>query len=245
MRFALQRGLSPAGPEGQEVVEAPPGTIEDRVRESLGEALCEGRVLEAKALIESFHRSARGATALADSLIRPVMAQIGHGWMVGLIDVYQEHLATQIVAAALGDLIARVPQAIKGPDVPLALGAAPEGDLSFLPVLLGEFVLRELGWRVLNLGANLPLRSLANAVDDHRPRLVFLTINHMSDEQRFLREYRSFSEVAAAHRVAVILGGRALVPELRSELVFASFGDRMTHLSEFARRLLGAAEAVG
>jgi hypothetical protein len=66
----------------------------------------------------------------------------------------------------------------------------------------------------------------------------------MTDTPRFLREYRSFHEAAAAYRAAVILGGRALGPELRSELVFAGFGDRMAHLSEFAKRLLGAAEAA-
>ena len=212
--------------------------------EALAGALCEGRAVEATALIRSFHESGQGATALGDLLIRPVMEQIGHGWMVGPIDVYQEHHATQIVAAALTDLIARAPRPPDGPDVPLALGAAAEGDMSSLPVLLGELVLRELGWRVHNLGSHLPLRSLANAVGDHRPRLVFLTVNHMIDIPRFLREYRSFYEVAAANRAAVILGGRALGPELRAELVFASFGDRMAHLSEFAKRLLGAADAA-
>lgn len=245
LRFALQRGMPHAGLERSEAVAVSPGVVDDRVEEALGGALCEGRADEAMALIHAFHESAKGATDLGDSLIRPVMARIGHSWMVGLIDVYQEHLATQIVAAAVGDLIARVPRPPDGLDVPLAIGTSPEGDMSFLPVLLGELVLRELGWRVLNLGSHLPFRSLSNAVADHRPRLVYLTINHMNDTRRFVREYRSFHEVAAASRAAVILGGRALVPELRAELAFASYGDRMAHLSEFAKRLLGAADAAG
>ena len=40
---------------------------------------------------------------------------------------------------------------------------------------------------------------------------------------------------------AVILGGRAFDPELRSRLMYASFGDRMAHLAEFARRMLPVA----
>ncbi len=32
-----------------------------------------------------------------------------------------------------------------------------------LPSLLGELLLREMGWGVRNLGVNLPLASLANA----------------------------------------------------------------------------------
>jgi hypothetical protein len=33
----------------------------------------------------------------------------------------------------------------------------------------------------------------------------------------------------------VIVGGQALSQDLRSKLVYASFGDRMAHLAEFAR----------
>ena len=244
LRFARQRGMPHAGLEGPEAVAVASGAIDDRVREALGGALCEGRAVEATALIRSFHESGQGATALGDLLIRPVMEQIGHGWMVGLIDVYQEHHATQIVAAALTDLIARAPRPPDGPDVPLALGAAAEGDMSSLPVLLGELVLRELGWRVHNLGAHLPLRSLANAVGDHRPRLVFLTINH---HERYPSIPAGVSVVPRGRRGEPRRrhpGGRALGPELRAELVFASFGDRMAHLSEFAKRLLGAADAA-
>jgi excisionase family DNA binding protein len=243
LRFAKQRGMLHAGLEGVEAAAGPAGSI-DGLREALERALCEGRAIEATALIRSFYESGQGATALGDLLIGPVMEQVGHGWMIGRIDVYQEHLATQIVAASLHDLIARAPRPSDKPRVPLALGAAAEGDMSSLPVLLGELVLRELGWRVHNLGPHLPLRSLANAVGDQRPGLVFLTVNHMTDIPQFLREYRSFYEVAAANRAAVILGGRAIGPDLRAELVFASFGDRMAHLSEFAKRLLGAADAA-
>ena len=42
---------------------------------------------------------------------------------------------------------------------------------------------------------------------------------------------------AAAVGAAVIVGGQALGPELRSRLIYASHGDRMAHLAEFARRL--------
>jgi hypothetical protein len=52
-----------------------------------------------------------------------------------------------------------------------------------------------------------------------------------------VREYRFFQDSAAAVGAAVIGGGQALGPELRSKLVFAGHGDRMAHLAEFARLL--------
>ena len=72
--------------------------------------------------------------------------------MVGSLDVYQEHEATQIVAAALRDLIDRAGRRKRAG--PLALGATTEGDPYVLAGLLGELVLRELGWDVRNLGIN-------------------------------------------------------------------------------------------
>ncbi len=84
--------------------------------------------------------------------------------------------------------------AATGRSGPLALGANTEGDPYVLAGLLGELVLLELGWRVRNLGVNLPLRSLAHATVEHRPRLIFVSAGFLPDEGRFMREYRSFHE---------------------------------------------------
>jgi excisionase family DNA binding protein len=237
LRFARSQGLPHANLEllvGAGTTHL--GTIDDQVRVTLTTALREGRTREAKAMIHSAYASAQSAVALADQLIRPVMERIGHGWMVGALDIFHEHQASLIVATALMDLIDRTASStVKAP--PLVLGAAPEGDPYLLAGLLAELILREEGWEVRNLGVNLPLRSLANAVLEFWPRMVYLSASYLPDEDRFVREYASFYETAAAHDVAVILGGQALRPEVRARLVFASFGDRMTHLSEFARRL--------
>lgn len=218
-------------------------SIDDRFRGSLLAMLREGRTQEARALIRSAYASGRNGVVIADRLIRPVMERIGHGWFVGALDVYQEHEATQIVASALLELIGQATRP-QGKSSPLALGATPEGDPFVLPGLLGELVLREGGWEVRNLGVSLPLSSLASAVREHRPRLVFLSVNHLENEENFIHEYMTFYKTAADCGVAVILGGRALVPEIRARLVFASFGDRMAHLAEFARRLLPVADSA-
>ena len=40
-----------------------------------------------------------------------------------------------------------------------------------------ELVLRQMGWRVRNLGINLPLSSLAHATIALRPRLIFASVS--------------------------------------------------------------------
>lgn len=218
-----------------------PASIDDVLRDALVRALREGDAPEARRLIAAGHAAGRGAIGLADNLIRPVMERIGHGWMVGALDTYQEHQATQIVAAVLAERSGQLARSASATGSrPVALGASPEGDPYTLPVLAGELVLRELGWDVRNLGDNLPLRSLANAVREYRPRLVFLSVSHLEDPARFLQEYSHFYEAASRTDAAIMLGGRALGPELRAQLICASFGERMVHLAEFARRLHSA-----
>jgi excisionase family DNA binding protein len=212
----------------------------------LEKLLREGRGAESRTLIQSLYKGGWAAVPLADDLIRPVMERIGHGWMAGSLDVYEEHAATQIVTGALRDLVDRVGG--KSGSDRLAMGANPEGDPYVLAGLLGELVLGELGWEVRNLGCNLPLRSLAHAAVRYRPRLIFISAGYLKDEGQFVREYQSFYASAAAIGAAVIVGGRALRPDVRSRLSYASHGERMAHLAEFARRLTSPgprAEACG
>ena len=223
--LSLAGGASAAGPD-------------DRTCDFLVDALKAGRPAEASALIASAFR-AGGGVALADRVIRPVMERIGHGWMLGTWEIYHEHQATQVVMSALSDLIAGIRKAAHA-SRPLALAAAPEGDPYTLPGLLGELVLLESGWSVRNLGGNLPLRSLAAATRDYRPKLISISVGSIADRAGFLRDYAYFYEAATQVDAAVILGGRALTPDLRSGLVYASFGDRILHLAEFARRVMPA-----
>ena len=111
--------------------------------------------------------------------------------------------------------------------------------------LLAELVLREVGWAVRNLGMNLPLRSLAQATIRYQPRLVFLSVNFLRDSEQFIREYMSFYETASWFRVAVIVGGQALGPDIRTRLAYTAFGDRMINLAEFARHLTSSTSMAG
>ena len=215
-------------------------------RESLMDALLEamklGHVGDASEMVHSAYLANRDAVALADELIRPLMERIGQLWMVGSWDVYQERQATLALTHSLTDLIRAMSRGEKQ-SRPMAMGASPEGDIYTLPCLLGELVLREVGWDVRNLGNNIPLRSIASAIRAYRPRLIFLSASAIPDRVQFLQDYAYFYEAATQVGAAIIVGGRAMDADLRSRLVYASFGDRMSHLAEFARQLLLATQA--
>ena len=210
--------------------------FDDRLCDRLLVTLKEGNERAAAGLIIAAYQSGSGVVDLADRLIRPTLERIGQGWFFGQWDIYEEHQATSLILSTLAGINSSIIQATTE-DRPIALGASPEGDPYVLPRLLAEITVREAGWDVRNLGGDLPLRSLAAATRKYRPRLIFLSVSRIADRAQFVNDYAYFYEAASQVHAAVMLGGRGLDPELRSQLVFASFGDRMSHLSEFARRL--------
>lgn len=230
-----------------------PATIDDRLVERFVEALSEGDDAGIRGIVIDTYARCGNAAILADRLIQPAMKEIGLKWMFGGIDVYHEHRATRIVEGVLGDLNRRLAEKrreerLVGLEIvrPLAIGAAPEGTLYTIAGLLCELTLREAGWDVVNLGCNLPMPSLSKAVLDHKPRLVWLSINHLNNPNIYAHQYLRFHETASRIGAAVILGGRALEGDLRSRLPYTGFGDRMEHLSEFARRLsVGLKDSLG
>ncbi len=203
---------------------------------SLCEALVGGDGRAARAVVRRAYDAGLPVEALADQVIAPAMAEVGHQWETGRLDVWQEHRGTDLCAAAIHDL--------KGPlesrterGRPVAVGAAPEGDPYVLPSLLAQFVLLDAGWEAVNLGPNTPLTSLARAVRELRPRLLWLSVSHLRDGGEFVRAYRDLYRAAERQGVAVAVGGRALAADVRSSIIYTTHGDGLSHLAAFARTL--------
>jgi methanogenic corrinoid protein MtbC1 len=173
---------------------------------------------------------------LADDVISPVMERVGHDWETEKIDVWQEHRGTLLVAAALFDLHAEISRRAER-HRPIALGGAPEGDPYVLASLLAQLVLLDAGWEAVNLGPNTPLDGLAGAIRQLRPRLVWLSVSHLADSPRFARNYRALHAAANKAGAAIVVGGRALIEPIRSQLHYTSHGDGLTHLAALARTL--------
>src|SRR4051794_21844868 len=91
IRLARELGVDPARlRDTQGLPPADIAAVDGGSCEKLYQLLREGKEQQARILVQSISASGCGAAALADQLIRPVMARIGHGWMTCALDVYQE-----------------------------------------------------------------------------------------------------------------------------------------------------------
>jgi methanogenic corrinoid protein MtbC1 len=97
-----------------------------------------------------------------------------------------------------------------------------------------ECVLAGLGWQTTDLGADIPFSSLARAAGELKPRLIWLSISTPVNPDTFIPAYSDFQRTADAAGASIVIGGRGVTAELRSELAYASFGERMRHLVGFA-----------
>ena len=164
------------------------------------------------------------------------MGRLGHDWETARIDVWQEHRGTQLCAAALYNLKDEL-EARAERRRPVAIGGAPEGDPYLLATLLAQLSLLDAGWAPVNLGPNTPLESLAKAMRELRPRLIWLSVSYLKNPAEFVRSYRELYEAAERIGVAVAVGGQALVGPIRSAIPYTTYGDGLSHLAAFARTL--------
>jgi MerR family transcriptional regulator, light-induced transcriptional regulator len=208
----------------------------EMVAASLPDALLVGDGERVSAIVRHAYRSGMSVEALADRVIAPAMAKVGHEWAAGRIDVWQEHRATQLCAAALYDLKDEL-EARAERNRPVAVGGAPEGDPYLLATLLAQLVLLDSGWDAVNLGPNTPLPSLTRALGGLRPRLLWLSVSYLEETAKFIAAYRDFYRAAERQGVAVAVGGQALLERIRSALPYTTYGDGLSHLAAFARTL--------
>ncbi len=206
------------------------------LEEHLYPALLAGDAPAIRSILHGAYQSGMPIETLADLVIAPAMQRIGSDWETGKIDVMHEHRASQLCASALFELKA-VLEKRSGRSRPLAVGGTLEGDFSVLPSLLAQMVLLDTGWDAVNLGPNTPIASFRKALEEVKPRLMWISLSHLQDPTAFASNYRALYEQAEQADVAVVIGGRALEESVRASIPYTAHGDTLSHLAAFARSL--------
>lgn len=204
--------------------------------EPLYQALVVGDAPRVRALVHGAFRQGVAVEDLADLAIHPAMERIGLDWQHGRIDVMEEHRASQLCCSVLHSWQALLEDRAEKRR-PRAVGGAPEHDHSALPSLLAQMVLLDAGWDAVDLGPHTPLASFAHAIDELRPRLVWLSVTHLASEEEFVAGYRELYRHAERAGAALAIGGRAMVESVRTRIPYTTHGDGMRHLAAFARSL--------
>lgn len=133
-------------------------------------------------------------------VVLPYLHDLGDRWQRGEISVAQEHFASSLLRGRLLGLARGWGQGL-GPTALLACAPGEQHDLGLVAFGLA---LRSRGWRILYLGPDTPLGSLAEAARSARPEVVVVSA---VDPRRLAAARDDLAELARDHRLAV--GGAA------------------------------------
>lgn len=172
---------------------------------------------------------------IADKVVAPAFHALGQRWQHGDLEVYQERHGVEITRRVLLRLKDTLP--LPAQDAPVATGATLTGDPYSLAGLMGELVLLELGWKATFLGSQLPHSTMEQAVQDLKPDILWLSVSSVQDPEAFIEANARLHALCLERRCALVTGGCALTETLRPRMKYASYGDTLQHLGDFAQSL--------
>ncbi len=238
LRFIREQGYTIAAPDvlGLPSVSGQGEWTTERAEERFRQALIDGADDVCRQVVLDLHLAKRPIPVICDSVIAQAFHNIGDMWDCGEVEVYEERRACEICLRVVHELRQRV--ASPPQDAPIAFGATLDGDPYTLAVSMAELVLRVAGWNAMSLGHMLPFDTLRKAIEQHSPKLVWLSVSAVRDETRFVAEFNQLFEHADKLGAAIAVGGVALTPEIRRQIRFSAHCETFQHLEDFARVML-------
>jgi len=174
-------------------------------------------------------------SAICDQVIALAFHRLGELWQHGDVEIYQERRGVEITRRLLHKFREMLPP--PPADAPVAIGATLRDDPYTLPGLMVELCLIENGWRAEFYGCGHPAPTLAAAINDIQPRIVWLNVSAFDSAELFLSDYQTIWNQAELMNVAVVLGGRALNHEIRQQMTYSAFCDTLEHMMTFAQTI--------
>lgn len=207
----------------------------ERARQRLLEAIIDGDDERSRQVLFDLYLAGRSILELCDSLLTPVLHEIGDRWDCGSLEVYQERRACEVVIRILHELRRLTPEPPES--APIAIGGTGPDDFYSVPTTMVELILRAGGWRASSLGSGLPFVTLVQALEHVRPQLFWLSVTHLGSADRFAEGFTRLSAAAAKLKIPLVVGGQALSEEIRSRLRFTAYCDTLRHLDATALTL--------
>ena len=207
----------------------------NRAHEQIYEALVSGDEEQCRRIAMNLYLSGISICEICDHVLASALQQIGDRWECGEVSVYRERRACEIGLKVLHELRSSLPN--PAADAPIAIGGTLDSDPYRVPTAMIEVILRELGWRATSLGSHLPTTTIAEAIYDTQPKLLWVSVSSLESVPQFLEDYASLQQ--AMHKLGgvVVVGGRALTAEIRQQMVYSAFCDNLRHLVSFVDTL--------
>ncbi len=170
------------------------------------------------AVLEGDRRKARETVLAVDSeqlsipriyldVILPAQEEIGRMWLANEISVAEEHFATATTRAVMAQLLAKAPvREANGKTVLTAAVAGNRHDIGLQAV--GDFFEMD-GWKAIQLGADVPIGDLVDAIEHFQVDLLALSVTLASHFPKLQETIGVVRNREQEEPIKILVGGRA------------------------------------
>jgi excisionase family DNA binding protein len=179
-------------------------------------------------LMESVLRSGNDLYFLYLDVLVPAMSAIGTKWKDGEIDVFVEHRASGIAARSAARIGLRFSK--RGVRKGTVLLGSPEGEWHALGCQLLSDLIHFEGWKVDDLGANVPVESFVAAAMDVPDVVAVCIASTMKETLPAMSETITKIKKASNNSIPCFVGGAAVLDSEHAENLGADYwaGDLRT-----------------
>ncbi len=167
------------------------------------------------------------------------LAIIGQRWYENTASVQQEHFASALVTRRLDALIAAAPPPTRPGTI---LVGCPATEMHTIAPLTLTLMLRQRGWRVVYLGANVPLNRLEETILSLQPNMIILIAQHLTSAAALLE----IAEALARKEIRVAFGGLIFNrnPHLQASISGHFLGDQLKNAAESVEDILRSGKPI-
>jgi len=174
---------------------------------------------------------------LIEKIITPTLISVGEAWFQGEIMISTEHFATAFLLSRLNNLYISLPIVNKGPKI--LIGGAPSEEHE-MGALMMAVLLRNRGYRVEFLGANLHLDDLVDYAQQEKPAMVVLTASTNRVAMELLRAQAKLNSISRAPKFCYAGFAFDYDPDLVKKIPGIYLGNSMVKALDQIKQLLTA-----
>lgn len=171
-------------------------------------ALLEGDRAQASRLILDAAQESSSVSDLYLQVLLPAQQEVGRMWQADEINVAEGHFATSTTSTILAQLRLRAPERERNGKTLLAAAVTGNRHDIGLQVVADFFEMD--GWRVIQLGSDMPIPDLAQAVEFYQPDLLALSVSLHTQFATLTETIQAVRRGERGAVVKILVGGRGL-----------------------------------
>lgn len=149
----------------------------------------------------------QGLQCFVQDIVAPLTQQVGDAWEDGRVEVFEEHLFTELTKRVLRQAIAALPQGSASPRV--LLTSVPD-EQHMLGLLMVEALLALEGAECIPLGTQMPVLEIIRAARAHRADIVALSFSVAFPSRQLPKLLEQLRDALPAD-VELWVGGRGVL----------------------------------